>query len=240
MESSAETVSVAASEDTTLQVSDLLPRNMVTDTALASFPIPEMTTMDSTDLPQETPTTGLEMSFVSPIMAMEMAVKCPEEIKDEGVKDEGVSGHEVQGEEGKGDALKVKRKNLTDQQRMAIVHYLLANSAAGRLKHGDMKTAATHFGVHRATIRRLWKLHMASSVTDGLAGNVASRIKGRSGRKPKVPDEELQIRIAAIPAERRMTGRGLSTALQVSNSVVVRLIKSGKLRRHPKKLHYIM
>ncbi|CAI5727573.1 unnamed protein product [Peronospora effusa] len=123
---------------------------------------------------------------------------------------------------------------------MTIVHYLLANSAAGRLKHGDMKTAATHFGVHRATIRRLWKLHMASSVTDGLAGNVASRIKGHSGRKPKIPDEELKARIAAIPVESRMTGRGLSTALQVSNSVVVRLIKSGKLRRHPKKLHYIM
>jgi hypothetical protein len=135
---------------------------------------------------------------------------------------------------------KEKRKNLTDQQRVAIVHYLLANSAGGRLKHGDMKAAATHFGVHRATIRRLWKLHSSSEPTDGLAGNVASRIKGHSGRKPKVPDEELKIRIAAIPVERRMTGRGLSTALGVSNSVVVRLIKSGKLRRHPKKLHYIM
>eukprot|EP00644_Phytophthora_capsici_P006719 jgi/Phyca11/541899/estExt2_Genewise1Plus.C_PHYCAscaffold_80088 len=139
-----------------------------------------------------------------------------------------------------GKPAKEKRKNLTDQQRVAIVHYLLANSAGGRLKHGDMKAAATHFGVHRATIRRLWKLHTASSTTDGLAGNVASRIKGHSGRKPKVPDEELKVRIAAIPAERRMTGRGLSTALDVSNSVVVRLIKSGKLRRHPKKLHYIM
>ncbi|KAH7463037.1 hypothetical protein PRIC1_001749 [Phytophthora ramorum] len=135
---------------------------------------------------------------------------------------------------------KEKRKNLTDQQRVAIVHYLLANSAGGRLKHGDMKAAATHFDVHRATIRRLWKLHTASNTTEGLAGNVASRIKGHSGRKPKVPDEELKIRIAAIPAERRMTGRGLSTALGVSNSVVVRLIKNGKLRRHPKKLHYIM
>ncbi|CEG50152.1 uncharacterized protein PHALS_07877 [Plasmopara halstedii] len=135
---------------------------------------------------------------------------------------------------------KEKRKNLTDQQRVVIVHYLLANSAGGRLKHGDMKAAATFFGVHRATIRRLWKLHSASDTMDGLAGNVASRIKGHSGRKPKVPDEELKARIAAVPAERRMTGRGLSTALGVSNSVIVRLIKSGKLRRHPKKLHYIM
>ncbi|CAI5727577.1 unnamed protein product [Peronospora effusa] len=234
MESPPEIMSVVASEHT-LEVSDLLPTNIITDTALASLPIPEMTSMEATELPQETPTNVLEMSFVSPIMAMEMEIKCPEE-----VKSEEVSGEEVKGEEASGDALKVKRKNLTDQQRMTIVHYLLANSAAGRLKHGDMKTAATHFGVHRATIRRLWKLHMASSVTDGLAGNVASRIKGHSGRKPKIPDEELKARIAAIPVESRMTGRGLSTALQVSNSVVVRLIKSGKLRRHPKKLHYIM
>ncbi|CAI5742436.1 unnamed protein product [Peronospora destructor] len=229
MASRAETMSVVGPEDT-LQVSDLLPTNMVTDTALASHPIPEITAMESTELPQETPTNVLEMSFVSPIMAMEMEIKGSEEVE----------GEEFKGEEVSGDALKVKRRNLTDQQRMAIVHYLLANSAAGRLKHGDMKIAATHFGVHRATIRRLWKLHMASSVTDDLAGNVASRIKGHSGRKPKVPDEELKVRIAAIPVERRMTGRGLSAALHVSNSVVVRLIKSGKLRRHPKKLHYIM
>lgn len=135
---------------------------------------------------------------------------------------------------------KETRKNLTDQERLSIVQYLLANSAGGRLKHGDMKAAAAHFGVHRATIRRLWKLHLATSNAEGLAGNVASRIKGRSGRKPKVPDEEMKERIAAIPPERRMTGRGLSAALGVSNSVVVRLVKEGKLRRHPKKLHYVM
>ncbi|RLN86333.1 hypothetical protein BBJ28_00007456 [Nothophytophthora sp. Chile5] len=133
-----------------------------------------------------------------------------------------------------------KRKNLTNQERVAIVHFLLANSAGGRLKHGDIKTAATHFGVHRATIRRLWKLHAATSNAEGLAGNVASRIKGRSGRKPKLQDDELKARVAAVPVERRMTGRSLSSALGVSNSVVVRLIRDGKLKRHPKKLHYVM
>ncbi|RLN56877.1 hypothetical protein BBJ29_002702 [Phytophthora kernoviae] len=142
--------------------------------------------------------------------------------------------------EAKPKTTKEMRKNLTDQERLAIVQFLLANSAGGRLKHGDMKAAATHFGVHRATIRRLWKLHLVTSNAEGLAGNVASRIKGRSGRKPKVSDEEMKDRIAAIPPDRRMTGRGLSAALGVSNSVVVRLVREGKLRRHPKKLHYII
>ncbi|KAG2774478.1 hypothetical protein JG687_00005147 [Phytophthora cactorum] len=188
-----------------------------TEMELAVLPMPEMPVMPPTKLPEmslEAPPKLVEMTMEIPVetLAVESSAKSPKE----------------------------KRKNLSDQQRVAIVHYLLANSAGGRLKHGDMKAAATHFGVHRATIRRLWKLHTASSTTDGLAGNVASRIKGHSGRKPKVPDEELKVRIAAVPAERRMTGRGLSTALNVSNSVVVRLIKSGKLRRHPKKLHYIM
>ncbi|KAI9905337.1 hypothetical protein PsorP6_013952 [Peronosclerospora sorghi] len=203
-----------------------LETNMATETVLDALPMPEITAIESKEsaLPQETPTKLLEMSFESPIMHMPLPVKDEEKIV----------------ANGSSDTLKKNRKNLTDQQRVAIVHYLLANSAAGRLKHGDMKAAATHFGVHRATIRRLWKLHTASSTTDSLANNVASRIKGHSGRKPKIPDEELKLRIAAIPAERRMTGRGLSTALNVSNSVVVRLIKSGKLRRHPKKLHYIM
>ncbi|KAF4316330.1 hypothetical protein BBO99_00006842 [Phytophthora kernoviae] len=123
--------------------------------------------------------------------------------------------------EAKPKTTKEMRKNLTDQERLAIVQFLLANSAGGRLKHGDMKAAATHFGVHRATIRRLWKLHLATSNAEGLAGNVASRIKGRSGRKPKVSDEEMKDRIAAIPPDRRMTGRGLSAALGVSNSVVL-------------------
>ncbi|RLN92982.1 hypothetical protein BBJ28_00012196 [Nothophytophthora sp. Chile5] len=147
----------------------------------------------------------------------------------------GPSGPETPGPEPE-----AKRKNLTNQERVAIVHFLLANSAGGRLKHGDIKTAATHFGVHRATIRRLWKLHAATSNAEGLAGNVASRIKGRSGRKPKLQDDELKARIAAVPVERRMTGRSLSSALGVSNSVVVRLIRDGKLKRHPKKLHYVM
>ncbi|ETK96095.1 hypothetical protein F441_01097 [Phytophthora nicotianae CJ01A1] len=188
-----------------------------TEMALVALPMPEIPVMAPTKLPEmplEAPPKLEDVALEIPVetLAVESSAKSPID----------------------------KRKNLTDQQRVAIVHYLLANSAGGRLKHGDMKAAATYFGVHRATIRRLWKLHTASSTTDGLAGNVASRIKGHSGRKPKVPDEELKVRIAAVPAERRMTGRGLSTALGVSNSVVVRLIKSGKLRRHPKKLHYIM
>ena len=203
-----------------------LPTPFVADVTLASLPVAEISVTEPTKLlrsPQEVPTKLLDMAFVTPMQTISME----------------------RSEDAHGTVLldvsrKEKRKNLTDQQRAAIVHYLLANSAAGRLKHGDIKAASIHFNVHRATIRRLWKLYMDSSVTDGLAGNVASRIKGRSGRKPKVSDEELKARIAAIPAERRMTGRGLSTALEVSNSVVVRLIKTGKLRRHPKKLHYIM
>ncbi|CAI5735249.1 unnamed protein product [Hyaloperonospora brassicae] len=203
-----------------------LPTPFEANVPLASLPVPEVSVTESTKLlrsPQEVPTKLLDMAFVTPIATIPM--ERSEDARDTVLLAESMTG---------------KRKNLTDQQRAAIVHYLLANSAAGRLKHGDIKAAAIHFGVHRATIRRLWKLYMDSSVTDGLAGNVASRIKGRSGRKPKVSDEELKRRIAAIPAERRMTGRGLSTALEVSNSVVVRLIKTGKLRRHPKKLHYIM
>ncbi|KAK1941842.1 hypothetical protein P3T76_006906 [Phytophthora citrophthora] len=205
-----------------------------TEMALAALPMPEMPVMmpvKLSEMVQEAPSQLTEISLEAPPKLPEAAMEIPME-----PMAESLPGVETTTDK----PLKEKRKNLTDQQRVAIVHYLLANSAGGRLKHGDMKAAATHFGVHRATIRRLWKLHTASSTTDGLAGNVASRIKGHSGRKPKVPDEELKVRIAAIPAERRMTGRGLSTALDVSNSVVVRLIKSGKLRRHPKKLHYIM
>ncbi|KAE9040231.1 hypothetical protein PR001_g4820 [Phytophthora rubi] len=204
-----------------VQVPVSLQAAMVTETAaIAVLPMPEMPVIAAPKLPE------LALEAKLPDIPLEAPPKLPE------------VSMELPANDAK--SPKEKRKNLTDQQRVAIVHYLLANSAGGRLKHGDMKAAATHFGVHRATIRRLWKLHTASGTTQGLAGNVASRIKGHSGRKPKVPDEELKIRIAAIPAERRMTGRGLSTALEVSNSVVVRLIKSGKLRRHPKKLHYIM
>uniref|UniRef100_A0AAV1V7F3 DUF7769 domain-containing protein n=1 Tax=Peronospora matthiolae TaxID=2874970 RepID=A0AAV1V7F3_9STRA len=228
MELPTETTQATNNLDHAMQVP--MPSTLVTpfasDMTLASLPIPEISEMESTklsELCQEVPNKLLGMSFVTPVETM--TLECPEEVE----KNKVVVG-----------SLIGKRKNLTDQQRVAIVHYLLANSAAGCLKHGDIKAAAIHFGVHRATIRRLWKLYMDSNATESLVGNVASRIKGRSGRKPKMADEELKVRIAAIPAERRMTGRGLSTALEVSNSVVVRLIKTGKLRRHPKKLHYIM
>ncbi|TDH74451.1 hypothetical protein CCR75_001990 [Bremia lactucae] len=209
-----------------MEATALSPSLQDTEMTLATVLMPHVSMMEATKVPDmlldcvETPSTA--STFELPPGAMPMSLLRSEE-------------------ENSTASSKAKRKNLTDQQRVTIVHYLLANSAGGRLKHGDIKAAATHFGVHRATVRRLWKLHVASSDThEGLAGNVASRIKGHSGRKPKVPDDELKARIAAVPVDRRMTGRGLSTALNVSNSVIVRLIKSGKLRRHPKKLHYVM
>ncbi|OWY92086.1 hypothetical protein PHMEG_00039053, partial [Phytophthora megakarya] len=153
-----------------------LQATIVSETALVGLPMPEMSVLTSAKLPELTLETSTKLAEV----AMEMPVgELPVMA---------------------GRSLKEKRKNLTDQERVGIVHYLLANSAGGRLKHGDMKAAAIHFGVHRATIRRLWKLHTTSAV-NGLTGNVASRIKGNSGRKPKIPDEELKARIAALAPE---------------------------------------
>ncbi|KAJ8522284.1 hypothetical protein ON010_g17717 [Phytophthora cinnamomi] len=110
-----------------------------------------------------------EMPLEAPPKLPEVPMEIPAKLADE------------VGEESGAKSPQEKRKNLTDQQRVAIVHYLLANSAGGRLKHGDMKAAATHFGVHRATIRRLWKLHTASGTSGGLGGQRRQSDQGALG-----------------------------------------------------------
>lgn len=59
-----------------------------------------------------------------------------------------------------GISLNNRKPNLTNQQRQAILQFLLMHTkhgSADELQHGTINTAASQFQVTRATISNLWK-----------------------------------------------------------------------------------
>jgi len=77
----------------------------------------------------------------------------------------------------------VRKKNLTNQERAAIIQFLLERSASKKLHRGAIKEASEAFNVNRKSISQVWhrglsSLEEGSSFMDG-----SSLKKKRSGRK---------------------------------------------------------
>ncbi|DAZ94058.1 TPA: hypothetical protein N0F65_004325 [Lagenidium giganteum] len=71
----------------------------------------------------------------------------------------------------------------------------------------------------------------ASNDDDEIPGDVRSRIKGNSGRKP-YDTADLVERIRKVLQRKRRKMRQLASAVRVSVSVLRRLMQQGQLRRH--------
>ena len=75
----------------------------------------------------------------------------------------------------------VKARNLSDEERMAIYHELLAKSCNGALEYGTMSKVANCYDVHLRTVSRIWKRASASGTYLRAVDAVKSRLKGRKG-----------------------------------------------------------
>ena len=53
----------------------------------------------------------------------------------------------------------VRRKNLNENERRALIDELLAGSKQGKLAHGDMKRVAEQFGCSPKQVAAVWKLY---------------------------------------------------------------------------------
>ena len=51
---------------------------------------------------------------------------------------------------------KIKRKDLTEEEKNEIANYLVLNCNNGKMKHGTIEKAASKFGLHRNTISLIW------------------------------------------------------------------------------------
>ena len=122
------------------------------------------------------------------------------------------------------------KKHLTLQQRMWMVAFLFARSENGKLTFGAVKEASAHFGCHRNTVTNIWKRRTKTMTLVNPMGDLASRIKGNSGRKP-IDDEETLECLKRVKLCQRSTFRGAAAASKVSVKVIQRLVRSGRFSR---------
>jgi len=122
--------------------------------------------------------------------------------------------------------------NLTDAERRGVVEFLLKTTQEDKIPYGTFAQAADKFQCSRWTITRIWQRYQDGKARHSLlGGDVSSKIKKNSGRKG-YNYEELLERIKSIPASKRQKMRKIAMKIQVSLSVIQRLLKKNKLRRH--------
>lgn len=121
------------------------------------------------------------------------------------------------------------KPNLTNENRTQIViNILKVADKSCKVPKGHFKNVATQYNIDRSTVYRIWKKAKNKISQHGIV-DVRNAKKGRSGRKPKIWDEEM---LKAIPQKQRTTIRQFAAALGVSTSTIVRLMRRGVIRSH--------
>ena len=69
-------------------------------------------------------------------------------------------------------------RNLTDDERRAVYDMMLKSLVNGKPKYGSQTVVATHFGISKRTVARIWKRGAASFADGAVAANVSSKMKG--------------------------------------------------------------
>ena len=105
-----------------------------------------------------------------------------------------------------------KRKQLTAEERHAILQMLLERSEDGVLKNGSIIAVAGQFKISRLTVSNLWKRGKQSVANGSRYMDVSSR-KSRCGRKKKDYTEQLRG-IVNVPLNQSSTVCSTSAALQ--------------------------
>ena len=75
------------------------------------------------------------------------------------------------------------KKELSNDIRLAVYHYLLSESNQGKLKHGSFTTAASKFKISTKTASRIWQRGQRSLEEGSGSANVSSCKLGNVGRK---------------------------------------------------------
>ncbi|KAI3871129.1 hypothetical protein MKW98_015029 [Papaver atlanticum] len=83
-------------------------------------------------------------------------------------------------------------KNLTNEQRLLVYHFLLKDSNKGRVKRGSMLRASQLFSISVITAKRIWK-RGKDCWSRNVPIDVSSRKPTRSGGKP------MEIDLSKLP-----------------------------------------
>ncbi|RHY34462.1 hypothetical protein DYB32_000952 [Aphanomyces invadans] len=84
-----------------------------------------------------------------------------------------------------------RTRELKKEDKHQVVKMLQSLLSGNKLAHGAYQKAATRFGLHRATISKMWKQFNKN--------DMGSKKNGRVSRRAKYTEEELKVRIASVP-----------------------------------------
>ncbi|XP_026383234.1 uncharacterized protein LOC113278679 [Papaver somniferum] len=129
---------------------------------------------------------------------------------------------------GESDVPTRNKKNLTNEQRLDIFHFLLKESKKGRPQKRSVPMAAQLFSTSESTVKRIWKRGKDCEAKK-LPFDVSSRKPTRVRPKPKKVDFS---KIMEIPLRRRTTIRSIAKALNMPKSIVHRYVKKGAIKKH--------
>jgi hypothetical protein len=116
-------------------------------------------------------------------------------------------------------------RNLTQTERLALLHFFLERLDGDTLERGALAEAHRQFGYSKPTLTILWKKWVARrAASETNEWDVTSDKKG-NGSGPKYDPEELQATVLDMRCRRRRTVRALASGLQISKSHLHRMIK---------------
>ncbi len=124
----------------------------------------------------------------------------------------------------------MKKKELTNRQRQAILEYLLRVSINDKLPYGSLTKCAKLFNVSSRTIKRVWERANVKGNDVFTPLDVQSRSKNR-GRKG-ISMNDIISKVSQLSINKRTTLRSMSTHTGINKSTLHRAKQKGILRRH--------
>lgn len=119
------------------------------------------------------------------------------------------------------------KKEFSNEERNAILQFLLQKTAKGKLLRGAIQFAAREFNFNRMTISRIWKRAQGCYAAGKRCANVDSLKKKNCGRKKKDYSQNL-IKMRDVPLNKRSTIRSLAYQINIPKSTLFRIFKSGE------------
>lgn len=125
--------------------------------------------------------------------------------------------------------------NLTVGQRREAIEELLRSSNKGVLVRGDFKRVADSYNCNPRQISTVWKRHEEQKANGVVAVDLASRRKGRSGRRG-INLDYLREALKSVPVESRTSQRAVALALGIPHTTLHNNLKKLGLRGTPRSL----
>lgn len=126
---------------------------------------------------------------------------------------------------------RIKRREFSNEDRNAILQFLLRKELNGKLPPGAIQSAAAEFDCNRMTISRIWNRGIKSYADGNRCANVNSLKKTNCGRKRKDFSANLES-MRTIKLNQRSNLRSLSFAIGIPKTTLFNIFKRGdKIKR---------